>query len=93
MLSGAVGALSCRLVAASWPLHDLDALVDQRRQGDGQAWEGEGVASELFIAQVVRVERPALVESEGERETRPLLYYRRGYVTTHDIGEGKKLSS
>ena len=57
---------------------------------DGKDWQGEGVASELFIAQVVRVER-TLPEGEAAR---PLLYHRRGYVTTQPIdpGEGTKTS-
>ncbi|KAI0741992.1 flavin reductase like domain-containing protein [Daedaleopsis nitida] len=84
MLHGSVGALSCRLVAAAWPLHDL-ALLQGGRDGngneDGGTWEGEGIASELFIAQVVRVER-TLPEGAGGGEAgappRPLLYYRRG---------------
>ncbi|KAH9935970.1 uncharacterized protein BXZ73DRAFT_76777 [Epithele typhae] len=55
VLAGSLGALSCRLVAPPWPLHDVAAL-----EGSGNArgtWEGEGVASELFVAEVVRVER------------------------------------
>ncbi|KAI0700139.1 flavin reductase like domain-containing protein [Cerioporus squamosus] len=82
VLDGSVGALSCRLVAASWPLHDLESLTEGGGAGkDGKEWEGEGVVSELFIAQVVRVERTL---PEGE-EARPLLYHRRGYVTTQPI--------
>ncbi|RPD64467.1 hypothetical protein L226DRAFT_552293 [Lentinus tigrinus ALCF2SS1-7] len=81
VLDGSVGALSCRLVAASWPLHDLESLTEGGAGKDGKEWEGEGVASELFIAQVVRVER-TLPEGEAAR---PLLYHRRGYVTTQPI--------
>ncbi|KAI0332770.1 hypothetical protein GY45DRAFT_1344514 [Cubamyces sp. BRFM 1775] len=81
ILDGSLGAMSCRLVAASWPLHDLESL-NNRGKEEKPEWQGEGVASELFIAQVIRVERaPSTAES-----VRPLLYYRRGYVTTDDIG-------
>ncbi|KAJ8463570.1 hypothetical protein ONZ51_g10169 [Trametes cubensis] len=81
ILDGSLGAMSCRLVAASWPLHDLESLNNRGKEGRAE-WRGEGVASELFIAQVTRVERaPSIAET-----VRPLLYYRRGYVTTHDIG-------
>ncbi|KAI0358256.1 hypothetical protein OH77DRAFT_1256558 [Trametes cingulata] len=90
MLDGSVGAISCRLVAASWPLHDLESLSGGGREGKPE-WEGEGVASELFIAQVIRVER---MPASGE-DVRPLLYHRRGYVTTCPIESktGSKPSS
>lgn len=93
VLSGSLGALSCRLVAASWPLHDLHSLKHGHGHGKGrcQDWKGEGVASELFIAQVVRVEdvgTRADGESGDERARIPLLYYSRGYTTT-----GKMLST
>nr|VWO99793.1 Rim13 protein [Ganoderma boninense] len=81
ILDGCVGAMSCRLVAASWPLHDLQTLAGEGKD-ERSVWEGEGVASELFIAEVVRVERTSLPEGE---ETRPLLYHRRTYVTTSPI--------
>ena len=81
VLDGSVGAMSCQLVAASWPLHDLKTLAG-RVKDERAAWGGEGVASELFIAEVVRVERTSLPEGE---EARPLLYHRRGYVTTRPM--------
>ncbi|KAH9849848.1 flavin reductase like domain-containing protein [Lenzites betulinus] len=77
ILDGAVGAMSCRLVAASWPLHNLESLKSGGNE-DASEWKGEGVASELFIAQVIRVER---MPASGSG-VRPLLYHRRGYVTT-----------
>ncbi|KAI0630776.1 flavin reductase like domain-containing protein [Trametes polyzona] len=80
VLDGAVGAMSCRLVAASWPLHDLESLTAGGKEGAPE-WKGEGVASELFIAQVIRVEH-APGSGDG---LRPLLYHRRGYVTTCGI--------
>nr|QIE48473.1 hypothetical protein [Trametes gibbosa] len=90
VLSGAVGALSCRLIAASWPLHDLESLTSRGKE-DVSEWKGEGVASELFIAQVIRVEHM----SPSERGLRPLMYHRRGYVTTCGLESkpGSKLSS
>ncbi|KAI0676012.1 flavin reductase like domain-containing protein [Trametes maxima] len=79
ILDGSVGAMSCRLVAASWPLHDLESLTSREKEEQSE-WKGEGVASELFIAEVIRVER---VPTAGT--VRPLLYHRRGYVTTMGI--------
>jgi len=93
VLAGALGALSCRLVAASWPLHDLDSLRgrDSDPQDRGRAWDGEGVASELFIAQVTRVEEvPKPREGEDGHDglsAAPLLYYRRAYATTRALDE------
>ncbi|KAI0692498.1 flavin reductase like domain-containing protein, partial [Cytidiella melzeri] len=89
VLKSSLGALSCKLVASSWPLHDLESLKHGRKENSNetQPWDGEGVASELFIAQVVRVEH---VEDEqygaGEERTKtPLLYYQRKYATTRDV--------
>ncbi|KAH9840025.1 flavin reductase like domain-containing protein [Rhodofomes roseus] len=84
VLAGALGALSCRLVAASWPLHDLESL--QGRESGARAWEGDGVASELFIAQVTRVEEvPRLGQEREAEDAAPLLYYRRAYATTRPL--------
>ena len=74
MLDGSLGALSCRLVSRAIPLHDLDFL----RNGDSKSavpvsLGKEDVASELFIARVLRIER-------SER-TLPLVYHRRSYTT------------
>lgn len=92
ILTGSLGALSCRLVAASWPLHDLQSLKHGRVKGKGKCsevvWDGDGVASELFIAQVMRVEdvEADVGEEFGDKRTRtPLLYFRRTYATTRDI--------
>ncbi|KAI1796717.1 flavin reductase like domain-containing protein [Ganoderma leucocontextum] len=81
VLDESIGAMSCRLVAASWPLHDLETLAGETKE-ERAMWAGEGVASELFIAQVVRVERTSLPKGE---EVRPLLYHRRTYATTVPI--------
>ncbi|KAI0765998.1 flavin reductase like domain-containing protein [Irpex lacteus] len=88
VLDGVLGALSCRLVAASWPLHDLESLRTGGGKGvEGKQWEGEGVASELFIGQVVRVEDvTGGRREEGKEEPRtPLLYYQRRYTTVQDL--------
>lgn len=77
MLDGTLGALSCKLVSRPIPLHDLDLL----RDGDLRSavpLKKEDVASELFIARVLRV------ESMSER-TLPLVYYRRSYTTCRDV--------
>jgi flavin reductase (DIM6/NTAB) family NADH-FMN oxidoreductase RutF len=89
VLDGSLGALSCSLVSASWPLHDLEKLDRASRHihGKDEPWEGDGVASELFIARVVRVERQPPLSPDGAEisdnpEHLPLLYHRRKYTTT-----------
>ncbi|TFY68286.1 hypothetical protein EVG20_g3624 [Dentipellis fragilis] len=85
ILHGSLGALSCRLITST-PLHSLNKL-DRPRKSDGtdDVWKGEGVASKLFIAQVVRVENvlpdSAAKDLDPELWTKPLLYHRRGYAT------------
>jgi flavin reductase (DIM6/NTAB) family NADH-FMN oxidoreductase RutF len=87
VLDGVLGALSCTLVSAAWPLHDLPKL-DRANQHHAltsdDPWDGEGVASELFIARVTHVERapPAEAEENADPSTLPLLYHRRRYTTT-----------
>lgn len=85
VIQDSLGALSCRLVANSWPLHDLGVL--KTGQGnDKSMWKGDGVASELFIAEVTRVESVNTVEGDGElMRTLPLLYHRRAYATTQSL--------
>ncbi|EIN09670.1 hypothetical protein PUNSTDRAFT_143157 [Punctularia strigosozonata HHB-11173 SS5] len=87
VLRGALGALSCSLVGASWPLHDLAALSVRRTHQEGQEpWAGAGVASELYIARVTRVEEVVRAsEDELQGEPMPLLYHHRGYCT---VGPG-----
>ncbi|KAA1468948.1 hypothetical protein DENSPDRAFT_549838 [Dentipellis sp. KUC8613] len=85
ILDGSLGALSCKLITST-PLHNLNKL-DRPRKLDGvdDVWRGEGVASKLFIAQVVRVENVspdrAAQELDLDLWTKPLLYHRRGYAT------------
>jgi flavin reductase (DIM6/NTAB) family NADH-FMN oxidoreductase RutF len=85
VLEGCLGALSCSLVEGSWPLHDLEFIEGHRRASEDRetVFEGNGVASELFLARVVRVETLPLIGDD--LETLPLLYHRRGYTTTSDI--------
>lgn len=84
VLEGSLGALSCKLVSPAVPLHDLDFLGRPGTVG-GKCKPrqlDEGVASELFIARVLRVE--TLVSKNGEEDTPrtlPLLYHRRGYTS------------
>ena len=86
VLDGVLGALSCRLVAAALPLHDLRALRGAARSD--AAWEGAGAASELFIAEVTRVEvlppPPGAAEDEDPCAA-PLIYHRRAYATAHPL--------
>ncbi|EPQ56537.1 hypothetical protein GLOTRDRAFT_59852 [Gloeophyllum trabeum ATCC 11539] len=85
MLEGSLGALSCKMVS-SWPLHDLE-LIEQSlgaKLEAGSEWSGDGVASELFVARVVRVEKTVDTEDQSWR-TLPLLYHRRTYATTSEM--------
>ena len=78
LFDGSLGALSCKLVGRPIPLHDLGLL----RKGDSKGVvpkSEEAVASELFIARVMRV------ESMSERTLLPLVYYRRCYTTCRDV--------
>ncbi|KAF8799273.1 hypothetical protein BYT27DRAFT_6875948 [Phlegmacium glaucopus] len=73
MLDGSLGALSCKLVSRAIPLHDLDFL----RNGvvtRPVSLRKEDVASELFIARVLRIEA-------GDERTLPLIYHQRSYTT------------
>ncbi|KAG6374751.1 hypothetical protein JVT61DRAFT_4127 [Boletus reticuloceps] len=105
VFAGALGALSCRLVGPSVPLarlgvSDSDSALDAgtlafketaaEEEGDvPQASAGSGLASELFIARVLRVERvpvPVAKHDEGDAGLYglPLLYHRRRYTTVED---------
>ncbi|KAK0238488.1 flavin reductase like domain-containing protein [Armillaria nabsnona] len=77
VLSGSLGAISCRLVAPPIPLHDLDFLesgVEERLA------EAPVLSSELYLARVLRVEK---VDQEAglKREVLPLIYRHRTYTT------------
>lgn len=91
VLHGVVGALSCKVVGGPIPLHDLDyfsagpgAKVKQPVLNNGD------VASELFIARIVRVQdlRSLGADSENEDQeewerTLPLIYHRRSYTSCY----------
>jgi flavin reductase (DIM6/NTAB) family NADH-FMN oxidoreductase RutF len=85
VLHNVVGALSCKLVSGPIPLYDLDHLGGGLRAKVREPVLAEGdVASELFIAQVVRVENietQTSGELEGSERTLPLIYHRRGYTS------------
>lgn len=96
ILDGVVGAISCRLVGGPIPLYDLDHLelstkgtnlTSSLDPGPIMPVLGRGgVASELFIARVVRVERVRSEEEEVEDDcerTLPLVYHRRGYTSCY----------
>ncbi len=58
-----------------------------KREGTSGSVDVGGVESELFIAQVIRVEDVPRVENVGYDDrirTLPLVYHRRGYTTTAD---------
>ncbi|KAJ7483327.1 flavin reductase like domain-containing protein [Mycena latifolia] len=79
VIRGSLGAISCKLVAKGLPLHDSRFL--QQRQVEKVPYEpppGQ-VVSELFIAQVTRVE--VLEKSEEEGDELPLLYHRRMFTS------------
>ena len=91
ILHGSLGALSCRVVGAPLPLNDLAALGDKllhKSEGKCDSVDVDGVESELFIAQVTRVEDVPMVASvvglDDTIRTLPLVYHRRGYTTTAD---------
>jgi hypothetical protein len=85
MLHGCLGALSCRVVGAPWPLNDLTALGD-KADGTGAAGTVHmgDAQSELFIAQVLRVEDVPQDEDliDDTLRTLPLVYHRQSYTTT-----------
>ncbi|KAG7444517.1 uncharacterized protein BT62DRAFT_934156 [Guyanagaster necrorhizus] len=77
ILSGSLGAVSCRLVAPPIPLHDLDFL----ESGMGKPLADAPVlSSELYLARVLRVERVDQ-ETSLKREVLPLIYRHRTYTT------------
>ncbi|TFK39512.1 flavin reductase like domain-containing protein [Crucibulum laeve] len=84
VIGGSLGALSCKLVSKAIPLHDLDFLENGAWKGRGSLSPpalDEGVASELFIARVMRVEMLSVQEADQESpRTLPLLYHRRGFT-------------
>ncbi|KAJ6568387.1 flavin reductase like domain-containing protein [Mycena vulgaris] len=79
VIRGSLGAISCKLVSKGLPLHDASFL--QPRPVDEPPYEPPPaqVVSELFIAQVTRVE---VLENPGEEgDSLPLLYHRRAFTS------------
>jgi flavin reductase (DIM6/NTAB) family NADH-FMN oxidoreductase RutF len=85
ILYDSLGAISCKLVSLSKPLHDLDALEVGGGKQRGKEWTGPGVASELFIARAVRVEKVLTDDVNNPLRTSPLLYHRQGYGTVRPL--------
>jgi hypothetical protein len=56
ILEGSLGALSCKLVARSLLLHDLDFLEKRSDASVEMALQGDDVVSELFIARIMHVD-------------------------------------
>jgi len=88
MLHGCLGALSCRVVGAPWPLNDLAVLGDKLSDKTKGMRDGGDIESELFIAKVLRVEDVPQAVGIGDDDTirtLPLVYHRRSYTTTADM--------
>ena len=86
ILDGSLGALTCRLVSAAVPLYDrayLKALgVDEPPEAVIPKLQSGGVISELFVAEVLRVEEStALYEGQDDLQSLPLLYHRQAFTT------------
>jgi flavin reductase (DIM6/NTAB) family NADH-FMN oxidoreductase RutF len=82
ILEGSLGALSCKMMPRTLPLHDLDFLEKRSDVAAEKALEGEGLLSELFIARVVRVEKSRVMEKEEDnrRNVLPLLYHQQEFT-------------
>ena len=87
VLHGCLGALSCRVVGAPWPLNNLTVLGDKPSSKVEGTRDGGDIESELFIAEVLRVEdvpQAVDVRDDDTIRTLPLVYHRRRYTTTTD---------
>ena len=81
-----LGAVSCKLVLPPKPLHDLDAFdLEGGKRGETMEWNGPGVASELFIARVTRVEKVPTDDVNNPLRTLPLIYHHQGYGTVRPL--------
>lgn len=91
IIKGALGAFSCTVIGRSLPLNDTQWLHSSMEEWEAEVQQvegGSGLASELFIARVLRVED--VQEPEGQFEddtlwTLPLLYHQRAYTTVGKI--------
>lgn len=87
VITGSLGAVSCKLVSTALPLHDLGYLKrggELGKEVPEPTQAKEGVVSELFIAQVTRVENVNAGDVKASSRL-PLLYYRREYTTVSPI--------
>jgi hypothetical protein len=86
ILHDSLGAVSCKLVLPPKPLHDLDAFdLEGGKRGEKIEWNGPGVASELFIARVTRVEKVPTDDVSNPLRTLPLIYHHQGYGTVRPL--------
>ena len=86
ILHDSLRAISCKLVLPPKPLHELDAFdLEGWNQREKEGWNGPGVASELFIARVMRVEEVPTDEVNNPLRTLPLVYHRQGYGTVRPL--------
>ena len=91
VIKGSLGALSCTVVGRSLPLSDTRWLHSNAAEWETEVEQIEGVsglASELFIARVLRVEDVPELEGQLENDelrTLPLLYHQREYTTVGKI--------
>ena len=81
ILHDSLGAISCKLVLPPRPLHDLDGFDLEGGEQSEEGWNGPGVASELFIARVLRVEKVPTDDVNNPLRMLPLIYHRQGYGT------------
>jgi flavin reductase (DIM6/NTAB) family NADH-FMN oxidoreductase RutF len=96
VLTGSLGAVSCKMMGNSWPLRDLEFAnkLGERmaRMGGKAEVDDKGMASELFIARVIRVERVRPIPQADELHCLPLLYHRRVYATSRPLPERRDTS-
>lgn len=91
IIKGALGALSCIVIGRSLPLSDTRWLHSSMEEWETEVQQvegGSGLASELFIARVLRVEDVQELEGQLENDklrTLPLLYHQRAYTTVGNI--------
>lgn len=94
IIKGALGALSCTVVGRSLPLSDTRWLYSSMEEWEAEVQQVEGgseLASELFIARVLRVEDVQNVQEPEDQPENvklrmlPLLYHKRSYTTVGKI--------
>ena len=85
ILHDSLGAISCKLVSPPRQLHDSDVFDLEEGNQREKDWNGLGVASELFIARVMRVERVPTDDVNDPLRTLPLVYHRQGYGTVRQL--------